>query len=163
MGVQNELPFFVLILLKMKIVILEPIGIIPEKVKQLKTDFKLLGHELVTFLSSPDNEAEIINRGQNAEVLILSNLSLSENVIKTCVSLRMISVAFAGVDHIPMELCKQRNIVVSNAAGYSNQAVAELTIGSAISLFRKIIWSDSQTRKSLSRNGFLGSEHSNFS
>ncbi|MCK5168482.1 MAG: hydroxyacid dehydrogenase, partial [Bacteroidales bacterium] len=69
-----------------------------------------------------------------------------------------ISVAFAGVDHIPMDLCRKKNIVVSNAAGYSNHAVAELVVGSAISLYRKIIWSDSQTRKSSTREGFLGSE-----
>jgi D-3-phosphoglycerate dehydrogenase len=70
----------------------------------------------------------------------------------------MISVAFAGVDHIAMELCRKKNIIVSNAAGYSNHAVAELTLGSAIVLYRNIIRSDSQTRKLSTREGFLGLE-----
>ncbi len=70
----------------------------------------------------------------------------------------MISVAFAGVDHIPMDLCREKDIIVSNAAGYSNHAVAELVIGSVISLYRKLNWCDSQTRKPATREGFLGSE-----
>ncbi len=142
----------------MKIVILEPIGIINEKINQIETDFKLLNHELITYYNRPENDAEIITRVQNADVTILSNLPLSESVINKCENLKMISVAFAGVDHIPMDLCRKKNIVVSNAAGYSNHAVAELVVGSAISLYRKIIWSDSQTRKSSTREGFLGSE-----
>ncbi len=142
----------------MKIVILEPIGIINDKINQLKTDFKLLNHELITYHNRPENDVEIITRAQYADVIILSNLPLSESVINKCKNLKMISVAFAGVDHIPMDLCKKRNIVISNAAGYSNHSVAELAIGSAISLYRKIIWNDSQTRKSSTREGFLGLE-----
>lgn len=142
----------------MKIVILEPIGITPANIAKIKTDFEPLNLELIFYDSRPANDTEIINRAQNAHVIILSNLPLSESVINECENLKMISVAFAGVDHIPMDLCRKKNIVVSNAAGYSNHAVAELTIGSAISLYRKIIWSDSQTRKSATREGFLGSE-----
>jgi len=142
----------------MKIVILEPIGIINEKINQIEADFKLLNHELITYHNRPENDVEIIARIQNADVIILSNLPLSESVINKCKNLKMISVAFAGVDHIPMDLCRKQNIVVSNAAGYSNHSVAELVVGSAISLYRKIIWSDSQTRKPSTREGFLGSE-----
>ncbi|MDY6801509.1 MAG: NAD(P)-dependent oxidoreductase, partial [Bacteroidota bacterium] len=83
---------------------------------------------------------------------------LSNNVISQCPDLKMISVAFAGVDHIAMDVCHEKGIVVSNAAGYSNHAVAELTIGSAINLYRKIILSDKQTRNLSDRQGFLGSE-----
>jgi phosphoglycerate dehydrogenase-like enzyme len=142
----------------MKIVLLEPIGITPENLMKRKVDFESAGHEFITYDNRPDNEAEIVKRAQNAEVLILSNLPVSEKIIKQCTGLKMISVAFAGVDHIPMDLCREKNILVSNAAGYSNHSVAELAIGSAISLYRKLNWCDSQTRKSGTREGFLGSE-----
>lgn len=142
----------------MKIVILEPIGITPANIAKIKAAFETLEYELISYDSRPENDTEIINRAQNADILVLSNLPLSESVINKCQNLKMISVAFAGVDHIPMDLCKKKNIVVSNAAGYSNHAVAELAVGSAISLYRKIIWSDSQTRKSSTREGFLGLE-----
>lgn len=142
----------------MKIVILEPIGITPANIAKIKAAFETLEYELISYDSRPENDAEIINRAQNADILVLSNLPLSESVINKCQNLKMISVAFAGVDHIPMDLCRKKNIVVSNAAGYSNHAVAELAVGLAISFYRKMIWNDSQTRKSSTREGFLGSE-----
>ncbi|MDD4385999.1 MAG: NAD(P)-dependent oxidoreductase, partial [Bacteroidales bacterium] len=53
---------------------------------------------------------------------------------------------------------KKRSIQVSNAAGYSNQAVAELTIAMAIDLLRKITPADAVTRSLGGRAGFLGQE-----
>ena len=143
---------------KMKIVILEPIGINPEELIKIKADFASQNHEFMSYNTRPENDLEIITRAQNADAIILSNLPISKEVIHECKNLKMISVAFAGVDHIPMDLCTMKNILVSNAAGYSNHAVAELTIGLAISLYREIIGNDSQTRKSSTREGFLGSE-----
>jgi D-3-phosphoglycerate dehydrogenase len=142
----------------MKIVLIEPIGIISTNIAKIKADFEMLGHEFVSYDSRPENDKEIIERANNADVIVLSNLPISENVINECKNLKMISVAFAGVDHIPMDLCRERNITVSNGGGYSNHAVAELVIGSVINLFRRINWADSQTRKLSTREGFLGSE-----
>lgn len=142
----------------MKIVLLEPIGITSANIAKIKADFEAFGHVFTSYDSRSENGKEIIKRANNADVIILSNLPISENVINECKNLKMISVAFAGVDHIPMDLCRERNIIISNGGGYSNHAVAELVIGSAINLFRKINWSDSQTRKLSTREGFLGSE-----
>ncbi len=142
----------------MKIVILEPIGLSNEYLSEIRLKFESLGHTLSPYDTRPDHEQEIIERSKDAEILILSNLPLSEKVIEACSNLKFISVAFAGVDHIPVKLCSEKNILVSNAAGYSNHAVAELVIGSAIHLSRKINWCDSQTRDSFTREGFLGTE-----
>ena len=49
----------------------------------------------------------------------------------------MLSVAFTGVDHIDLEACKKRVSRFCNAAGYSTEAVAELTIGMMIAVYRK--------------------------
>lgn len=142
----------------MKIILLEPIGLSPERTTQIKADFEALDHEFITYSNKPESDSEILRRAENADVLLLSNLPVSEKVISSCKNLKMISVAFAGVDHLPMHYCRKNNIIVSNAAGYSNHAVAELTIGAVINLYRKIGWSDSQTRKLSTREGFLGSE-----
>ena len=142
----------------MKIILLEPIGISNPEIDQLKTKFTSLGHSFINYTTKPKNNAEIIERVASADILILSNINISEDVINSCENLKMISVAFTGVDHLPMDLCNKKNILVSNAAGYSNHAVAELTIGSIINLLRRIVWGDNQTRKGLSREGFFGSE-----
>lgn len=142
----------------MNITIIEPIGLTPAFISEIKAKFESLGHCFERYDTKPENDSEVIKRAKNTDVLILSNLPISENVIEQCNNLKFISVAFAGVDHIPMSLCRDRNIVVSNAAGYSNHAVAELVFGSAISLYRKIFWGDKQTRDLSTREGFLGME-----
>ncbi|SRR6056297_1157453 len=142
----------------MKIVQIEPIGINPTRLKEIEENFNSTGHKFIGYNNKPQNDDDLIARAKDADVLILSNHPLSGDVISRCPELKMISVAFAGVDHIAMDICNERNIVVSNAAGYSNHAVAELTIGMAVSLYRKILWSDGQTRSSDTRKGFLGAE-----
>jgi D-3-phosphoglycerate dehydrogenase len=91
-------------------------------------------------------------------VLVLSNQPLSANTINGLEKLKMISVAFTGVDHLPLDYCREKKITISNAAGYSTQAVAELTISMAISLIRKTVVLDSKTRQGKTREGFLGGE-----
>ncbi|HSH52174.1 MAG TPA: NAD(P)-dependent oxidoreductase [Bacteroidales bacterium] len=142
----------------MRIVQIEPIGINPDDLKKIETNFERAGHEWTHYDHKPQNEKELIERAKEAQVIILSNLPLSKNVISQCHDLKMISVAFAGVDHIAMDVCHEKGIVVSNAAGYSNHAVSELTIGSVVNLYRKILWNDHQTRNLSDRQGFLGSE-----
>ncbi len=142
----------------MKIIQVEPIGIESSELDKIKSDLKAMGHEFTAYDSKPANEGQTVERSKDADIILLSNLPISENVISKCPDLKMISVAFAGVDHISMDTCKKRNIIVSNAAGYSNHAVAELTMGLAINLYRKIIWSDNQTRNLSDRQGFLGAE-----
>lgn len=142
----------------MKFSILEPIGIVKEKYEQLKQEFEGLGHELVFFADRNEDEQELIKRAQGADAIIVSNIPIRKTFIDACPNLSMISVAFTGVDHIDMEACNERNILVSNAAGFSNESVAELAIGMILSVYRKIVGGDASIRFGGSRGTFLGSE-----
>ena len=142
----------------MKIIQLEPTGIDKEYKESIIREFSDLGHEIIFHEIKPTTEDEKIQKAKNADILIVSNLPLSREVLSNCQNLKMISVAFAGVDHIDMDYCHENNIVVSNAADYSTNSVAELTLGMILSLYRKIIWGDSQTRQNKGRNNFLGTE-----
>ena len=142
----------------MKIVQVEPIGISSESKEKLRAKFKDNGHDLIFYNDKPASDHDIIDRASEAEVIILSNLPLKREVMSQCPSLKMISVAFAGVDHIDMEYCREKNILVSNAADYSTYSVAELTVGLILSLYRKIRWSEDQLLKEADRQGFLGHE-----
>ena len=145
----------------MKIVLLEPIGINKDKLDLIASNFETNGHDFEYFTTKVNDDESLIKRGEKAEVLIIGNTSLSGNVINACSKLKMISVAFTGVDHIDMKTCTKKNILVSNAAGYSNHAVAELTMGMTIQLIRKLQWAEGQTRELKDREGFLGSELNN--
>lgn len=128
------------------------------KYGQLKKEFEELGHELVFFGDRNEDEQELIKRAEGADAIVVSNIPITRNFIDACPNLSMISVAFTGVDHIDMQACNDRNILVSNAAGFSNESVAELTIGMILSVYRKIVGGDAMTRFGGDRAGFLGTE-----
>jgi D-3-phosphoglycerate dehydrogenase len=142
----------------MKITFVEPIGLSPEAEIAFATEMKEQGNSVVFFDTIPASQEELLLRIADSEVIVVNNFPISEEVISKSSALRFISVAFTGVDHIAQAICRQRGIIISNAAGYSTQAVAELTIGMAIDLLRKITPADAVTRSLGGRNGFLGAE-----
>ena len=66
-------------------------------------------------------------RLKDADVLMIANMPLKQEVLNACEKLKFIDVAFTGVDHIPVAAAKERHIAVSDASGYSNESVAELS------------------------------------
>ena len=78
---------------------------------------------------------------------MVANLPLNADVIKGCKNLKMLAVAFTGIDHIAMDACKEQGIMVCNCAGYSNAAVSDLVFGLLISLYRNIISCNEVVRK----------------
>lgn len=142
----------------MKIVIIEPLGIPYEKVQDVTAPLKNAGHEVDYYQNRTEEVSELIERGRNAEIIIVANLPLKKDVLKYCTKLKMISVAFTGVDHIDTVFCKEKGITVCNAAGYSTNAVAELTFGLAISVLRNIPKCDEAARKEGTKAGLVGSE-----
>ena len=128
----------------MKIVFLEPLGLTVEAVERACDELKKHGHEVVVY---PDRKPEKnIERAADADIVVESNMPLRKDFLDACPKLKMLSIAFTGLDHIDMEECKRRNIVVKNAAGYSTEAVAEETICMMIGLYRHIIENDRITR-----------------
>ena len=141
----------------MKVVFAEPIGIDSEEINSFNEMFIDLGHEMVYHDHRVFGE-ELVERLSDADIVIVANQMLNREILAECNNIKMISVAFTGYDHIDLEYCRERNIVVSNAAGYSTTAVAELTIGLIFSLLRSIPDSDYMTRNGYGSNGKLGSE-----
>lgn len=142
----------------MKIVILQPLAI--DNV-QLSIFTKLLsnkGHEVNVYDSLPKDKAEAINRAKNAEALMLVNYPFDKDSIEACPNLKMISIAFTGYDHVDIEACKKRGIIVSNTAGYATNSVAELTFGLIISLLRNIPKCNEVVRVGGTRQGLVGND-----
>lgn len=142
----------------MKIVVMEPLGIADEQLKTLTTELEAAGHECIAYTDRAQNDSELLDRVADADIIVLANQPLSAEVISGCRNLKMLSVAFTGVDHIALTACREKNIMVCNAAGYSTNAVAELVFGLAISLIRNIIPCDSRCRSSQTKDGLIGTE-----
>lgn len=142
----------------MKIVVIEPLGIPMENLKA--TAEKIIGEkaEIVYYDTKTTDTAELSERGKDADIIVVSNLPLKREVLENCKNLKMISVAFTGVDHIAMDYCREKGITVSNCAGYSTESVAELVFGMLISLYRNIIRCDEAVRNGGTKDGLVGFE-----
>lgn len=128
----------------MKIVFLEPLGLPVQKIEKECERLKSQGHEIVVY---PNRCLEKnIERALGADVIVESNMPLRKDFFEACPDVKMLSIAFTGLDHIDLEECDKREIVVNNAAGYSTEAVAEEAICMMVGLYRHIIENDKYTR-----------------
>lgn len=128
----------------MKIVFLEPLGLTVDAIDGACAALKAAGHEIVIYPNR--NPDENIKRAHGAEIVVESNMPLRKDFFDACPDLKMLSIAFTGLDHIDMAECQRRGIIVKNAAGYSTEAVAEETICMMIGLYRHVIENDRITR-----------------
>ena len=142
----------------MKLSILEPLGV--EKEKFLNMAEKVLGDraEITYYDNRVEDSETLIERSKDAEIVVLSNFQYRKDVIEKCPNLKMICVAFTGVDHVDIDYCKDRGIAVCNCAGYSTVAVADLVFGLLINIYRNIVECNIVTRKGGTKNGLVGFE-----
>lgn len=128
----------------MKIVFLEPLGLDIEKVRKECNKLMNQGHEVVIYGDRcPEKNIE---RAKDADIVVESNMPLRKDFFDACPNIKMLSIAFTGLDHIDLEECEKRGIVVNNAAGYSTEAVAEEAICMMIGMYRHVMENDKITR-----------------
>lgn len=142
----------------MKLVIIEPLGVDAEWFLSLAREKLPADLEIVCHDTQTTDPGELIARGQDADIIAVSNLPLPKEVIRGCKKLKMLSVAFTGVDHIAMDQCRQQGVLVSNCAGYSTAAVADLVFGMVISLYRSLNACDAAVRNEKTKEGLIGFE-----
>lgn len=137
----------------MKVAIVEPLGIDEKTVEKLQQEFLPHSIELVYYNSAPKDDAEKIERSEDADIVMLANMPFGKNILEKCSKLKMLSVAFTGVDHVDMNYCKEKNIMVCNCSGYANEAVSELVFGMVIDLYRSIFAADNAVRSDKTKAG----------
>lgn len=142
----------------MKIVAVEPIGISAERAQEIRQNLADKGHEFVWYADRKEDVATLVERMKDAEVVMISNIPLREEVLSQCPKLQFLNVAFTGLDHIDLGYCETHNILVKNASGYATEAVAELAVGLMIDVLRKITFLDGSIRQGGVRGAFLGRE-----
>lgn len=143
----------------MIIEIIEPIGQSETTIRsRLKDLLEKGGHRLFICDTRGLSDAELIKQVSDADVLLLSNRPLSRAVIEACPNLKLICVAFTGIDHVDQEACKARGIILHNAGGYANHAVSELAIGLMIAVLRQIVTADATIRSAGDKSKLPGHE-----
>lgn len=142
----------------MKLSILEPLGIPQDKLAAMVKEAVAGRMEVTLWDTRSEDPAELIRRSQEADAVVLSNFPYRRAVLEHCPQLKYINVAFTGVDHVDLDYCRERGILVSNCAGYSTVAVADLVFGLVLSLARNIPQCDEAVRHSGTKAGLVGFE-----
>ena len=68
---------------------------------------------------------DVVNRCQDAELIITNKVKLTEEILKQLASLKFVIISATGYDNVDVEACKQLGIAVSNIAGYSSESVTQ--------------------------------------
>lgn len=141
----------------MKIVLLESLGVSEETLAACAKPLTDAGHTFVAYPKDTDPQVQI-ERAKDADILMIANMPLSGEVIRACKNLKFIDVAFTGVDHVDLDAAKEMGVKVSNAAGYSTQAVAEIALCMMLSLLRNIPQVEQRCRQGQTKDGLVGCE-----
>ena len=87
------------------------------------------------------DQAELIQKINQNQIQILgirSKTTVSELVINSCPSLKIVGSFCIGVDKVDQRACNRQGVVMFNAPYSNGRSVAELTIGLIVDLLRKV-------------------------
>lgn len=143
----------------MKLSVLEPLGISDEALRAL-LEKACTGHdvEIVTYPDRKEDEATLADRSADADIVVVSNIKYPASVMQQNPNLKYVCVAFTGYDHVDMAYCRENGIQVSNCAGYSTVAVADLVFGLVLDVMRSISTLNSIVRQGGTKDGLVGPE-----
>lgn len=109
---------------------------------------RLLGELTVFTERGADQEAELIRRVADAEVVlnIRAHARFTASVLDACERLELISVWGTGTDHVDLAAAKARGVAVMSTPGVNAHAVAEHTLALMLAVARRIPRLDAAVR-----------------
>ena len=142
----------------MKIALIEPLNVKKEVLDRLSKRLKDEGHEFVSYDSLSKDTEEQKARVKDCDIVMIANHPFPKETVEAAENLKMLDVAFTGIDHVALDACREKGIMVCNAAGYSTQTVAELVIGMAVAGLRNLGRADRAVREGGTAAGLGGRE-----
>lgn len=140
----------------MEIVLLEDLEISPQQLEEFASLLEKQGHTFKQYKRTADADA-IARQIRHADAVITGSMPIPASAIEQAEKLQYIDVAFTGVDHIPLALCREKGIRISNASGYADESVAELCLAELILLMRKVPELEQACRGHQSKGSIIGS------
>lgn len=122
----------------MKVALIEPLRVPEELINELAQPIKDKGHDFVYYDEKTTDPEKLIRRSSDADIVMIGNNPFPNEVVEQLENTRLINVAFTGVDHVGKKEAQAKGIKIANAAGYSNQSVAELVIGLTLDVYRSL-------------------------
>ena len=142
----------------MNIALIEPLRISEALLRRLSAPLTEAGHRFTSYDEKAASPEEMLSRVQDQDIVIIANTPFPAAVVRGADRLRLLDVAFTGIDHVALDACKEKGVTVCNCANYSNQSVAEMTLGMALSLLRRLRDAETGVRAGQGGSGFMGRE-----
>lgn len=142
----------------MKITLLEPLGIPAEVLEGYASRLRAQGHQFIAYDTRETDPEVLRQRTDDADVAILANTPYPASIVEAAPNLKLLNVAFTGVDHVALDACRKKGVLVCNAAGYSTVCVAEEVIGMTLACLRKFPECGTAVRNGKTSAGLRGRE-----
>lgn len=91
----------------------------------------------VTYYKNTKNE-QVRERVKDADIVIANKAPMTEENLKDAANLKLICEFATGYNNVDLAYCRQHNIRVTNAVGYSTPIVAQHTFAMALYLLEKL-------------------------
>ena len=118
----------------MKIVILDGHALNPG---DLSWDF-LNQYGNVDYFDRTDSADDVVTRMQDAEIVLLNKVKITENILAQCPSVKLICVLATGYDVVDTEAAKRHGVTVCNVPAYGTNAVAQYTFALLLELCHRV-------------------------
>lgn len=82
---------------------------------------------------------EVVPRLADCEIAVLNKIKMTREIIFALPRLRLICVTATGYDNVDLAACRERGVALCNVRGYSTTSVAQVTVGSALSLINRLL------------------------
>ncbi|MDF7683136.1 D-2-hydroxyacid dehydrogenase [Lactobacillus sp. ESL0679] len=85
-----------------------------------------------------DDDAEILKRIGDAEIVLTNKTPLDEHVINAAPNLKYIGVTATGYNVIDLDAAKKAGVTVTNVPSYSSDAVAQFTFALLLEIYNQV-------------------------
>lgn len=92
--------------------------------------------EYHVFATTPNDSQIIIERCQNADIILTNKVNLTADIIKQLPQLKLIQLTATGMNNVDKQACDSQGITVKNVAGYAIKSVPEHTFMLMLSVLR---------------------------
>lgn len=83
--------------------------------------------DYVVYRKTPQDKDTIIERCQDADIIISSAIRFTRDIIESLPKLKLIQLSSVGMNSVDAQACKDNNVALYNVPGFATQSVAEHT------------------------------------
>ena len=95
--------------------------------------------DYVTYEETPQDNTVIIERCQDADIIITNKVQISAEVIESLPKLRLIQLTATGMNNVDADACAANDVTLYNVAGYAVKSVPEHTFMLMLTAMRAAI------------------------